>query len=258
MCSSDLYTAPPAAAAANLVVPRQLPANAPYFTGRVAELTMLTGLLGRPAGERPATVVISATDGMAGGVGKTALAVHWAHRVAERFPDGQLYVNLRGSGPGGPPVPAAEAVLGFIEAMRDPGQPTPAGLAAQVALYRSLVADRCMLVVLDNARDEEQVRPLLPGGPACFTVITSRNLLMGLVTDGAAHLAVGRLSSSESVDLLARRLGRQRLESEAETVRDLVAGCAGLPLALCIVAARAAVRPDLPLAVLPAALPPAS
>jgi DNA-binding SARP family transcriptional activator/tetratricopeptide (TPR) repeat protein len=244
----------PAGGAPERVVPRELPAAVAHFAGRAEALAALTGLLDQVGGPAPRTAVISAIGGTAG-VGKTALAVHWAHQVADRFPDGQLYVNLRGYDPGGPPVPPAEAVRGFIDALRDPEQQVPAAPGAQAALYRSLLADRRMLVLLDNARNEEQVRPLLPGGPDCVTVITSRNLLTGLVvTSGAWPLSLDTLTGGESTDLLARRLGPQRVKSEAETVRELVARCAGLPLALCMIAARAAVRPDLPLAVLAAQL----
>jgi DNA-binding SARP family transcriptional activator/tetratricopeptide (TPR) repeat protein len=244
----------PAGGGPERVVPRELPAAVTHFTGRAEELTALTGLLDRAGGKSPRTAVISAIEGTAG-VGKTALAVHWAHQVADRFPDGQLYVNLRGFDPGGPPVPPAEAVRGFIDRLRDPEQPVPAAPDAQAALYRSLLAGRRMLILLDNARDEEQVRPLLPGGPDCVTVITSRNLLTELVvTTGAWPMSLDTLTHDESTDLLARRLGPERVTSEAGTVRELVAGCAGLPLALCIIAARAAARPDLPLAILAAQL----
>jgi DNA-binding SARP family transcriptional activator/tetratricopeptide (TPR) repeat protein len=236
------------------VVPRELPAAVAHFAGRAEALAALTGLLDQADGQVPRTAVISAIEGTAG-VGKTALAVHWAHQAADRFPDGQLYVNLRGFDPGGPPVPPAEAMRGFIDRLRDPEQPVPAAPAAQAALYRSLLAGRRMLILLDNARDEEQVQPLLPGRPDCVTIVTSRNLLTGLVvTNGAAPLAIDTLTDHESTDLLAHRLGPERVDSEAETVHELVAGCAGLPLALCMIAARAAICPDLPLAVLAAQL----
>src|SRR5262249_53133939 len=152
----------------------------------------------------PAAVVICAIGGTAGG-GKTALAVHWAHRVRGRFPDGQLYVNLRGFDPGGQAVAPDGAGRGFLDALGVGPPRVPGGLDAQVGLYRSLLAERRMLVVLDNARDAAQVRPLLPGAPGCLAVVTSRDRLTGLVAAGGAHpLAVDLLSSDEARELLAR------------------------------------------------------
>ena len=156
-------------------VPRELPGTAAYFTGRDEEMAVLAGLLDRGGEETPGTVVISAIGGTAG-VGKTALAVHWAHQVADRFPDGQLYVNLRGYDPG-QPVPAADALAGFLRALGVPGPDIPPEPDERAARYRSLLAGRRMLVVLDNAGSVEQVRPLLPGTPACVTVVTSRDSL---------------------------------------------------------------------------------
>src|SRR5262249_14771409 len=144
-------------------VPRQLPAAVAHFAGRVGELTTLTGLL-RGRADTGGTVVISAVSGTAG-VGKTALAVYWAHQVADRFPDGQLYVNLRGFDPTGAVMEPAEAVRRFLDALQVPPERIPADLDAQAALYRSHLSGRRMLVVLDNARDTAQVRPLLPGAP---------------------------------------------------------------------------------------------
>src|SRR5579872_2702882 len=183
------------------VVPRELPAAIGQFTGRARELRALTGMLDGPAG----TVVISAIAGAAG-IGKTALAVQWAHQVADRFPDGQLYVNLRGFHPSGKPVPAAAAVRGFLEALGVQAERIPADLDAQARLYRSLLSGRRMFVLLDNARDEEQVRPLLPGGPGCLVLVTSRCQLSGLVAAEGAHaLTLGLLSEAEARDLLTRR-----------------------------------------------------
>src|SRR5262249_1374744 len=146
-------------------VPRQLPATIPHFAGRAVELAALDGLLDGARGT-PGTVVISAIGGMAG-VGKTALAVPWAHRVAGGFPDGQLYVHLRGLAPSAAPLAPSAAVQGFLEALGVPLARIPTGLDAQSALFRSLLAGRTALVLLDNARDAEQVRPLLPGGAGC-------------------------------------------------------------------------------------------
>ncbi|EOD66680.1 AfsR/SARP family transcriptional regulator [Amycolatopsis vancoresmycina] len=223
-------------------VPRQLPGAVAGFTGRVAQLEELTGLL-----DQRGTVVISAINGTAG-VGKTTLAVHWAHRVADRFPDGQLYVNLRGFDPSGRPVRPAEAIRGFLDALGVPAQRIPDGLAEQAALYRSQLAGRRMLVVLDNARDTGQVRPLLPGAAGCLTVVTSRDHLGGLiVSEGARVLPLDLMTTAEARDLLASRLGRDRLAAEPEAAGDLIELGVHLPLALSIVAARATLAPALSL-----------
>ncbi|GGO95778.1 AfsR/SARP family transcriptional regulator [Wenjunlia tyrosinilytica] len=241
----------PAPAAAPVPVaalrPAQLPADLPAFTGRSAELARTAALL-PVSGEHPSTVVISAIGGMAG-VGKTTLAVHWAHQVAHRFPDGQLYINLRGFDPTGSVMDPAEAVRAFLDALGVAPQQVPGSLDAQTALYRSLLAERHVLVVLDNARDTEQVRPLLPGSPGCLVIITSRNQLTGLIaTDGAYPLTLSPLPMAEARDFLARRIGAQRLAAEPRAADDIIAGCARLPLALAIVAARAATYPTFPLA----------
>src|SRR3984957_17880705 len=144
--------------------PRQLPGAVAQFTGRAAELTRLSELLDQVGGRAQGTVVISAIGGTAG-VGKTALAVYWAHQVADRFPDGQLYVNLRGYDPD-QGVPAADVLAGFLRALGVPGSDVPPGTDDRAARYRSLVSGRRMLVLLDNAGSVEQVRPLLPGTPA--------------------------------------------------------------------------------------------
>ena len=183
--------------------------------------------------------------------GKTALAVHWAHAVADRFGDGQLYVNLRGFHPGASAMTSAEALRGFLDALGVPAERVPAGLDAQAALYRSLLADRRVLVLLDNARDAEQVRPLLPGSPRCLVVITSRNQLSGLVaTEGAHPLALDLLSPTEARQLLAHRLGDARVAAEPDAVEEITVRCARLPLALAVAAARAATEPQLPLTAL--------
>ncbi|MFJ8689867.1 ATP-binding protein [Micromonospora wenchangensis] len=234
-------------------VPRQLPAAVRHFTGRSAPLAALTALLTEPPGP-PGTVPISTIGGTAG-VGKTALAVYWAHQVAHRFPDGQLYVDLRGYDPASPALSPAEAVAGFLEALAVSPERIPVGLAAQAALYRSLLADRRMLILLDNARDADQVRPLLPSSPGCLVLVTSRNQLPGLVTaEGARPLPLGLLSPAEGCELLSRRLGAERVAAEPAAVERIVAAAAGLPLALAIVAARAATYPDFRLARLAAEL----
>jgi DNA-binding SARP family transcriptional activator/tetratricopeptide (TPR) repeat protein len=234
-------------------VPAQLPPAVYAFAGRSAELASLDAILpgtAQASSAEPATVVISAVSGTAG-VGKTALAVHWAHRVSARFPDGQLYVNLRGFDPGGPPLEPAEAVRGFLDAFGVPVALIPEGPPAQAALYRSMLAGKRVLVVLDNARDAEQVRLLLPGSPGCLAIVTSRNHLTGLVaTEGAHPLVLDLLTAPDARDLLIRRLGARRVASEPDAVNDIIASCARLPLALTIAAARAATSPAFPLAVI--------
>jgi DNA-binding SARP family transcriptional activator len=247
--------APTAAAAAEpgsppAPVPAQLPPAVPAFTGRAAELAALDAIAAGPAlaGPAAAAVVISAVSGTAG-VGKTALAVHWAHRAAARFPDGQLYVNLRGYGPGGTAVDPGQALRGFLDALGVPPGRVPEDLAARTGLFRSLLAGKQVLVVLDNARDAEQARPLLPGSPGCLAIVTSRSDLAGLVAaEGAAPLALDLLSPAEASELLARRLGQARVAREPEAVSEIITRCARLPLALSITAARAAARPAFPLA----------
>lgn len=226
--------------------PAQLPTTVPAFVGRTGELSRLDGLLaGGSAADGASAVVVSAVAGTAG-VGKTALAVRWAHRVADRFPGGQLYVNLRGFDPVRPPMDPAEAVRGFLDALGVPVARIPAGLDAQVGLYRSELAGRRVLVVLDNARDAEQVRPLLPGAPGCLALVTSRDRLTPLVaTEGARPLMLDLLTADEARDLLSRRLGPDRTAAEPDAVTDIIGRCAGLPLALAIVAARAETSPGL-------------
>ena len=235
--------------AGSSVVPRQLPAVHGRFVGRAAELADLTESLAASTGDNT-TVVINAIGG-AGGIGKTALALHWAHHNADQFPDGQLYVNLRGFDPTGSPVAPADAIHGFLDAFGITPDRIPPSLNAQASLYRSLLANRRMLVVLDNARDAEQVRPLLPGSGHCLVLVTSRHQLTSLVTTEGAHLiAVDLLTVGESRELLALRLGPDRVAAEPDATDDLLAQCAGLPLALAITAARAAANPHFPLAAL--------
>jgi DNA-binding SARP family transcriptional activator len=244
-------TTPSPPALTPVPVPAQLPADVAHFTGRTDQLDALTTL----AGKAGSAVVISAIGGTAG-IGKTALAVHWGHQAAAAFPDGQLYVNLRGFDPTDAPVPAETAIRGFLDALEVPSARIPADLDARVGLYRSLLGGKRMLVVLDNARDAHQVRPLLPGSAGCMVLVTSRNQLPGLVAvDGAHSLALDLLTPQEARDLLAHRLGAERVAAEPETVEELIELCARLPLALNITAARAtAVQPAFPLAVFAAQL----
>jgi len=217
--------------------PAQLPPDVPGFAGRREYLDRLNGLLAE-GGSVAGAVVISAIAGTAG-VGKTALAVHWAHRVKERFPDGQLYVNLRGFDPAGSAVSPGEAVRAFLDALGVAPDRVPHDLDARVGLFRSLVSGRRVLVVLDNARDSDQVRPLLPGAPGCVVLVTSRNDLSALVAaNGAWPMALDVLSGVEARELLTARLGGARVAAEPEGVGAIVAACARLPLALAIAAAR--------------------
>ncbi|MGB6164233.1 MAG: tetratricopeptide repeat protein [Pseudonocardiaceae bacterium] len=228
----------------SLPAPRQLPADVMFFTGRDAELGRLDALLDR--GE-PAAVVISAIAGT-GGMGKTSLAVHWAHRVRERFPDGELYVNLRGYDPG-PPVTPDQALDGFLRALDVPAEKIPHDVDAQAGLYRSLLAGRRMIVVLDNAATPDQVRPLLPGSPTCVVVVTSRNQLSGLVArDGAHRLTLDVLPPEDAVTLLRCAVGPDRVDAEPEAAAEVARHCDYLPLALRIAAERAAARTHLRLA----------
>jgi tetratricopeptide (TPR) repeat protein/transcriptional regulator with XRE-family HTH domain len=230
-------------------VPRELPADVSAFTGRAVELAELDLLLPDATERRDGVtcpVVISAVSGTAG-VGKTTLAVRWAHRVQGAFPDGQLYVNLRGYDLERP-VSAAEALAGFLSALGLADQSIPQGEAERSARYRSLLAGRRLLVVLDNAANEEQVRPLLPGSASVMVVVTSRGSLSGLVArDGATRLDLDLLSTAEAVTLLRTLIGR-RAEADPAATERLAGLCARLPLALRVAAELAAARPDTPLA----------
>ncbi|GIH17715.1 AfsR/SARP family transcriptional regulator [Rugosimonospora africana] len=228
-------------------MPAQLPPELAGFTGRGAELRRLDDLLADASTGGAAILAIDGTTG----IGKTVLAVHWAHRIAARFPDGQLYVNLRGFDPTATPVAPSEAVRGFLDALGVPPQRMPLDLETQAGRYRSLLSGRRVLVLLDNARDAEQVRPLLPGAPGCLVVVTTRQQPTGLViAEGARPLTLGLMSPAEARELLARRIGADRVAAEPVSVDEIVASCAGLPLALAIVAARAAVHPQFSLAAL--------
>jgi tetratricopeptide (TPR) repeat protein len=212
--------------ATRAVIPAQLPVDVERFAGRAGELAALDGAEAR-------VVVVTGTAG----VGKTALAVHWAHRVAEEYPDGQLYVNLRGFDRSQEVMDPGEAIRGFLEALGAERQRIPHGRDAQAALYRSMAAGRRLLVVLDNARDADQVRPLLAASPTVRTVVTSRDRLTALVAEiGAQPLELDLPNQAEAVELLKQRIGMPQDAREAEAV---VAACGRLPLALALVAARA-------------------
>lgn len=234
------------------VAPRQLPAAPPHFAGREAELAALDRIADEAATPGGA-VVVSAIGGTAG-IGKTTLAVHWSRGAADRFPDGHLYVNLRGYDPGAPLTPA-EAVRGFLDAFAVPPKEIPTTFDGQTGLYRSLLAGKRMLVLLDNARDAEQVRPLLPAAAGCLALVTSRDRLTSLIAGEGAHpLRLDLLTPAEARTMLADRLGPHRVMAEPDAVARIVAACDGLPLLLAIVAARAATHPDFALADLAAEL----
>jgi tetratricopeptide (TPR) repeat protein len=233
----------------NSIRPSLLPAAVPGFTGRALELRALSA-----AADRPGRLVVITVIGGTAGVGKTALAVHWARQVAADFPDGQLYVNLRGFGPADPVSPT-EALRSFLDALQVPAAQIPSSLDGRHALYRSLVEGKRILIVLDNARDPAQVRPLLPGSPTAMVVITSRAELASLVvTEGARQISLDILTDADAHQLIAGRIGAARLAAEPAAASELVRLCAGLPLALAITAARAAAHPRFTLAALAAEL----
>jgi DNA-binding SARP family transcriptional activator/tetratricopeptide (TPR) repeat protein len=233
--------------------PRQLPAPPRSFTGRNPELAQLDALL--PAVDaHPAEIQVVVVSGTAG-IGKSTLAVHWAHQVADRFPDGQLYVNLRGFHPGGQVLDPGTALRGFLDALGVSAERIPPDPDAQLGLYRSLLAGKRILMLLDNTRDAEQVRPLLPATPGCCAVVTSRNQLTSLTAlDAARPVTLSTLSTTDAYELLAHRLGVRRLVDAPAAAQAIITQCAGLPLALAITAARAAAHPTFPLATLAAKL----
>ncbi|MGW3467104.1 ATP-binding protein [Saccharopolyspora sp. NPDC000995] len=227
------------------LVPRQLPGATRHFVNRAVEQDMLTTLLAGARGD--GVVLLSTIDGTAG-VGKSTLAVHWAHRMRDRFPDGELYVNLRGFDPIAEPMTPNEALGRFLAALDVAPDRIPPSDDARAAMFRSLVHEKRMLVLLDNARTADQVRALLPGTRTCLVVVTSRNRLDSLVVrEGASRVALNVLTELESRDLLAHYLGRERLAAESDAVAEILSHCAGLPLALGIVAVRAVEFEDFPL-----------
>jgi DNA-binding SARP family transcriptional activator/tetratricopeptide (TPR) repeat protein len=218
-----------------------LPRQMADFVGREVELATLDGLV-RGGGPPPA-VVITAIGG-AGGIGKTALAVLWAHRAAAHFGDGQLYVDLHGYD-GGRPVRPVDALARLLRTLGVPNDQLPTDLDQATDLYRATVADKRLIVVLDNARSVDQVRPLIPGGSGCFVVVTSRDRLGGLIArDGAVPVTLGLLEPWEALDLLTRVVGAARVDAEPDAAAELAHRCGYLPLALRIAAAHLVLHPD--------------
>jgi tetratricopeptide (TPR) repeat protein/DNA-binding winged helix-turn-helix (wHTH) protein len=232
-----------------IAAPHQLPPAPRHFAGRMAEMNSLTELLDLAEPHRGAVVIVT-VHGQAG-IGKTALALSWAHHISDRFPDGQLFINLRGYDPSRPPIRPEEAIGELLDALGAPSDGRPASLEARVSLLRGLLSGRRVLLFFDNARTVEQVRPLLPASSSCLVVVTSRNQLHGLVAHEGAHaVPVSLLTETGAQELLSRHLGRNRVAAEPAAVDQLISQCGRLPLALAIVAARASENPDFPLALL--------
>ncbi|MEU9691919.1 AfsR/SARP family transcriptional regulator [Amycolatopsis japonica] len=231
----------PTATAAPAPVPAQLPADVAAFTGRADVLAELDRLADG-TGEEPVLVCLTGTAG----AGKTATAVHWGHRVRDRFPDGQLYLDLCGYAPG-EPMPSSDALAALLSALLPEGTRMPPGQAERAARFRTEVASRRMLVLLDNAATLEQIRPLLPGTHTCAVVVTSRDSLAGLVAlHGAHRVDVDRLSEADAADLLRRLIGT-RVDTEPEATAELAERCVRLPLTLRLAAELAVSRPATPL-----------
>lgn len=231
------------------VVPRQLPRAIPCFTGRAESLRTLSAALDE-AGRRDGSLPVFVISGPAG-VGKTTLALHWAHSVADRFPDGQIHADLRGFAPSGAPASPGQVIRGFLDVLQVPVERVPPSPEAQQALYRSLLAGKRVLIVLDNARDCEQVRALLPAGPGCLTVVTSRDNLVGLAaSDGAQLLTLDVFTDAEAEEFVALGLLARPGPGDASATAEIIRLCGRLPLALAIVVARATAHQTWPLAAL--------
>ena len=244
--------ASPKRSATPVIRPRQLPADIPVFAGRVEQSTQIDRLFARPAGEAPGVVVITGPAGM----GKTAFAVRTAHARAIDYPDGQLFLNLRGFDPNYRPMTASGGLRKLLEALGVPPAAVPVDVDSRSAMFRDMLSDRAMLIVLDNAIDAAAVRPLLPGGSAHLVLVTSRNQLASLVSlDGANPISMPPLTTAESREVLNRRLFARRaadpgpLDQDADVtaIDEMVLACGGLPLAIVIVGARAAINPEFPL-----------
>jgi DNA-binding SARP family transcriptional activator/tetratricopeptide (TPR) repeat protein len=238
--------------------PAQLPAEPAGFVGRATELEWLHALLPSeqaraPEQSKPQSAAVALITGTAG-VGKSTLALRFAREAAPLFPDGQLYVNLRGFDPAGAPMSPGMALQWFFDALGETPLNVPPALEAQTALLRTLLDGKRVLLLLDNAHDADQVRPLLPGGPGCMVLVTSRSQLTGLVVEGARPVPLDVLSPAEATELVASRLGADRVAAESAAVAAIVRHSAGLPLALSVTCARAVARPTLKLADLAAEL----
>ena len=243
-------TIAPAAPAELAPCPAQLPPEPAGFVGRTAELDWLRALLPEASaapGGVPHASSIALITGTAG-VGKTTLAIRFARQAGPRFPDGQLYVNLRGFDPASAPMQPGTALQWFFDALGVPAVNVPGALEAQSALLRTLLDGKRVLMLLDNAHDADQVRPLLPGSPGCMVLVTSRSQLTGLVVEGARTVPLDVLNAHEAAELVASRLGAERAAAESAAVAAIVEHSAGLPLALSVTCARAAARPTLKLA----------
>ncbi|WP_345607533.1 ATP-binding protein [Pseudonocardia adelaidensis] len=240
------------AASDGWATPRQLPSNVHGFVGRDDDIARLDKIMGDLGGDDSAPIVISAIDGTAG-IGKTALAVHWAHHAKQHFPDGQLYLDLRGYGPG-EPVRPADALAALLRSSGVDPDRVPAGVDERSALLRSTLATRRVLIVLDNAKDSDQVRPLLPGSAAVVLVTSRRKLRALSVRHGARHLTLDLLPEHDALELLAEAIGRDRVAAEPEEASAIVRLCARLPLALRLAAERAGGMPGRPLRELAAEL----
>ncbi|RSM76443.1 hypothetical protein DL991_24830 [Amycolatopsis sp. WAC 01375] len=224
------------------VIPRQLLPVSSSFTDRERELTALTRLLDDDQRQGPALAVITGS----GGMGKTALASRWITNHVDRFPDGQLYVNLGAFSADGPTTPD-DVLGGFLRALGVPAEQVPAEMAEQAAMYRSVTAGKRFAVLADDADSAAQVRPLLPASPASVVVVTSRWRLGALAMDGARALVVSPLDEDAGLRLLERTVGTQRVTTEPERARELVSLCGGMPIALCVAAARLSTRPQWPI-----------
>jgi DNA-binding SARP family transcriptional activator len=233
------------------VPPAQLPINLAGFAGRRAELAQLDVVL--DAAERDGGTAVAVIDGMPG-VGKSTLAIHWAHRAAGRFPDGQLFLDLRGFDAEGTPTSPLDALGSLLTGLGVAPGRLPAGLDARAGLYRSLLSGRRVLVVLDNAVTAGQVTPLLPASPGCAAVVTSRHRLGELTVRGARALTAGLPGIDDARESLRARIGDRRASAEPQALDEIIARCGRLPLAIAVVGARAHGNPQFSLAAIAAEL----